>query len=162
MDAKTIAETYAGQVVKCLTIKSTPLTKGTYIDTPAGKAYEGRVLGYRYADGTKNPAFVIVEVINGVSANKVKSLFAKPEYVPTVKQLPYAYGKRLYPEEIIPPNTTPVKTWGSGKAIPPYPHKCPRCNSPSLNFIVSVDCSNKLCPNKYQSKSALDLFAKGF
>lgn len=162
MDAKAIAETYAGKVVRCLTLKSSPLTKGTYIDTPAGKVYEGRVLGYRYADKTKTPTFVIVEVINGVTSNKVRSLFAMPEYVATVKMLPLAYGKRLYPEELIFAGDLPVSKNFNSKEIPPFPHKCLACGHPALNMLMMIDCSNPKCIHKYKSKSALDLFATGF
>jgi hypothetical protein len=163
MDAKDIAERYAGRIVKC---KVKPDAKSPVFDA-AGNAvteFEARILGWKKAQSSwgnfnhLSPTYVCVEVLSPHSTQTKLSKFNQG-YNYTHDKNPDGYGKKILPNEILlPADPGTVYTPRTTRTIPEWPHKCRDCGSPAQILGMNIDCSNPSCKNKYRTHSGLDLF----
>jgi len=153
LSAKDIAKQFAGQTVKCRVTKSSPALDAS--NNPINE-FDAKIVGWKYPIG-KEPAFVCVEVLPPV---KTKFLIGQldEDYSFTVKRNPKAFGKKLFPEELILPQIEPTEVQSKARVIPEWPDKCRDCNSPAVVMSTQIDCSNPSCKNKFRTHSGLDLF----
>lgn len=149
LTAKEIAERYAGQVVKCVVSKSTPIMDSK-TRSPI-KQFDGRIIGWKDATADDKNEYVLVEIKPPGTTHYLISHFRQGCHW-TYTPIPYSsHGKRLLPEEV-------VISSGDKKTIEAYPNKCPECGSPALFLYTKIDCSNQQCKHKYKTTSGFDLF----
>lgn len=154
LTAKEIAERFAGQTVQCKITKSMPAA-GSF-------QFDAKVLGWSFDKITK-ASYVCVEVLPPAqSALTLKHYIGGYTWtVPFASIDLKAYGKRLYPEEIIIPvvaDAGVMKAPPTKKDIPEWPDKCRDCGSPAFILSTRIDCSNAACKHKFKTHSAADLF----
>ena len=151
MPCKEMATRYAGRTVRCKVIKSSPVTddSGKVLDY-----FDAKIVGWK-----ESSSYVCVEVLPpGMTATLLEKFNLGYHYT-VDKRNGKGYGKKLLPEEIIPPaDTGTVMSGPKSKTIPEWPHKCRDCGSPAQVFGNNIDCSNSSCKNKYRTHSGLDLF----
>jgi len=152
LTAKEIAERYAGRTVRCKVTKSSSV-----LDDAGNKLdhFDAKVIGWKSASAN-DPAYVCVEVLPpGVTGTKLDKFNLGYHY--TSVRNSNGWGKKLLPEEIIPPADAKVMS-APKKDIPEWPDKCRDCKSPAFVLSTRIDCSNPQCKHKFKTHSAQDLF----
>lgn len=155
LSAKEIATKYAGRTVRCKVTKSSPVTDaaGNKLDH-----FDAKVVGWKSGFKFSDEPHVCVEVLPpGVTATRIEKF--NQGYTYTAPRDGTAWGKKLLPEEIIPPaDADGVASSAKKKDIPEWPDKCRDCGSPAFILSTRIDCSNTSCKHKFKTHSGLDLF----
>lgn len=155
LSAKEIATRYAGRTVRCKVTKSSPVTDA--VGTPLDH-FDAKIIGWKSSTMT-DPSYVCVEVLPpGVTGTRLEKF--NSGYTYTADRNKQGYGKKLLPEEIIPPADAGNVTAAPAKKkdIPEWPDKCRDCGSPAFILSTRIDCSNPQCQHKFKTHSGLDLF----
>lgn len=156
LSAKEIATKYAGRIVRCKVSTSPQVVD---IDGNTLDYFDAKVIGWKSAKRTGDPTYVCVEVLSATGT--VLRLLSLDNfnagYHYTAPRNDKGYGKKLLPEEIIPPADTD-KASVKKKDIPEWPDVCRDCKSPAFVLSTRIDCSNPSCVHKFKTHSAIDLF----
>lgn len=155
LTAKEIATRYVGRTVRCKVTKSSPVSDaaGNVLDH-----FDAKIVGWKFVSAALGPSYVCVEVLPpGVTQTKLDKF--NSGYIYPAGRNKDGWGKKLLPEEIVPPADAKIATvYTKKKDIPEWPDKCRDCGSPAFILTTRIDCSNSSCKNKFKTHSAQDLF----